>query len=68
MVHAGVGDPRRVGGAAQQTFDLPLHKILQKYKQQDPPPAPQLAVPVEVVEYMMEMPATTARTQKLKDL
>eukprot|EP00957_Ditylum_brightwellii_P055525 4207665-Ditylum_brightwellii.AAC.1 len=33
MVYAGVGDPRQAGGAAKQTLDLPIHRILQKYKQ-----------------------------------
>eukprot|EP00957_Ditylum_brightwellii_P053386 4046287-Ditylum_brightwellii.AAC.1 len=36
LVYAGVGDPRRAGGSTQQALDLPLHWILQRYKQQDP--------------------------------
>eukprot|EP00957_Ditylum_brightwellii_P092510 7044808-Ditylum_brightwellii.AAC.1 len=28
MVYVGVGDPRQAEGAAQQTLDLPLHRIL----------------------------------------
>eukprot|EP00957_Ditylum_brightwellii_P205030 15341883-Ditylum_brightwellii.AAC.1 len=67
MVYVKVGDPMQAG--EQHSKPLICHPTgYFKTQATRPTPAPQLAVPVEVVKYMMETLATTARTQKLKDL
>eukprot|EP00957_Ditylum_brightwellii_P081803 6223749-Ditylum_brightwellii.AAC.1 len=43
LVLSGLGDPQKAGGAGQQQLDLPLHRLLQRYRNEDPPPEPQLA-------------------------
>jgi hypothetical protein len=48
LVLAGYDDPRRTYGAKE--LDLPFRHLLKSYKDQDPAPKPQLAIPVATVE------------------
>jgi hypothetical protein len=47
-VLAGLNDPRRTSG--RNDFDLPFAEILKSYKQADPAPKPQVALPVHAIE------------------
>eukprot|EP00957_Ditylum_brightwellii_P183113 13946726-Ditylum_brightwellii.AAC.1 len=47
LVLSGLGDPRKAGGSSQQQLDLPLHRLFQCYRNKDPPPELQLAVPIK---------------------
>jgi hypothetical protein len=48
LLLAGYDDPRRTYGAKE--LDLPFRHLLKNYKEQDPPPKPQLALPVATIE------------------
>jgi hypothetical protein len=48
LVLAGFDDPRRTYGSKE--LDLPFRHLLKSYKEQDPAPKPQLALPVATVE------------------
>jgi hypothetical protein len=48
LLLAGYDDPRRTYGAKE--LDLPFRHLLKSYKDQDPAPKPQLALPVATVE------------------
>jgi hypothetical protein len=48
FVLAGYDDPRRTYGSKE--LDLPFRHLLKGYKEADPPPKPQLALPVVTVE------------------
>jgi hypothetical protein len=48
LLLAGYADPRRTYGASE--LDLPFRHLLKSYKDQDPAPKPQLALPVATVE------------------
>jgi integrase len=48
LVLAGYPDPRRSYGAKE--LDLPFSRLLHSYKTDDPPPHPQLALPVSAIE------------------
>eukprot|EP00957_Ditylum_brightwellii_P142334 10843746-Ditylum_brightwellii.AAC.1 len=48
LVLLGLGDPRKAGGASQQQLNRPLHQLLQRYRNKDPPSELQLAVPIDV--------------------
>ena len=47
LVLAGYPDPRRTSGGSD--LDLPFSRLLKSYKTDDPPPKPQLALPVATV-------------------
>jgi hypothetical protein len=49
LVLAGYEDPRRSYGAKE--LDLPISAILSTYRKDDPPPQPQLALPVATIEH-----------------
>jgi hypothetical protein len=49
LVLAGFDDPRRTYGSKE--LDLPFRHLLKSYKDKDPAPKPQLALPVATVEY-----------------
>jgi hypothetical protein len=48
LVLAGFDDPRRTYGSKE--LDLPFRHLLKSYKDQDPAPKPQLALPVATVQ------------------
>jgi hypothetical protein len=48
LVLAGFDDPRRTYGSKE--LDLPFRHLLKSYKDQDPAPKPQLALPVATIE------------------
>jgi hypothetical protein len=48
LLLAGYDDPRRTYGAKE--LDLPFRHLLKGYKEQDPAPKPQLALPVATIE------------------
>ena len=49
LLLAGFDDPRRTYGAKE--LDLPFQHLLKGYKEQDPAPKPQLALPVATIEH-----------------
>jgi hypothetical protein len=49
LVLAGYEDPRRSYGAKE--LDLPISAILSTNRKDDPPPQPQLALPVATIEH-----------------
>jgi hypothetical protein len=49
LLLAGYDDPRRTYGAKE--LDLPFRHLLKGYKEQDPVPKPQLALPVTTIEH-----------------
>lgn len=50
-------DPTKVDGGRERIFQL--RRLLESYRRTDPPPKPQLAVPVEVVEHLQRQAAAT---------
>jgi hypothetical protein len=48
LVLDGHRDPRRAS-PAQQTLDLPIARLLKKYRDEDPPAEPKLAIPISTV-------------------
>jgi hypothetical protein len=48
LLLAGYDDPRRTYGSKE--LDLPFRHLLKSYKNQDPAPQPQLAIPVATIE------------------
>jgi hypothetical protein len=49
LLLAGYNNPRRTYGAKE--LDLPFRHLLKGYKEQDPAPKPQLALPVTTIEH-----------------
>ena len=49
LVLAGYPDPRRTYGAKE--LDIPFRHLLKAYKDVDPAPKPQLALPVDTIQY-----------------
>lgn len=49
LVLAGYDDPRRTYGSKE--LDLPFQRLLAQYRKEDPPPQPQVALPVATVQY-----------------
>eukprot|EP00957_Ditylum_brightwellii_P131028 9994619-Ditylum_brightwellii.AAC.3 len=60
--------PRKAGRSSQQQLDLLLHRLLQCYRNEDPPPEPQLAVPIKVVEHIAQSYAPSNMTKTIQDL
>jgi hypothetical protein len=62
LVLAGFDDPRQTYGSKE--LDLPFRHLLKGYREQDPAPQPQLALPVITIEragaYHQETPLTRA--------
>lgn len=48
LVLDGHPDPRR-SSPAQQTLDLPIARLLKKYRDEDPPAEPKLAIPISTL-------------------
>ena len=48
LVLDGHPDPLR-SSPAQQSFDLPIARLLKKYKDEDPPAEPKLAIPISTI-------------------
>jgi hypothetical protein len=65
---AGYDDPRRSYGSKE--LDLPFRHLLKRYKDQDPAPKPQLAIPVATVEQASayHLAPNAAREQVTADL
>jgi hypothetical protein len=42
-------DPRRTS-PAQHSLNLPISRLLKKFKDEDPPPQPKLAIPVSTIQ------------------
>jgi hypothetical protein len=68
LILAGLDDPRRTYGAKE--LDLPFRHLLKSYKDKDPAPKPQLALPVATIERAgaYHQAPNTARTQATADL
>lgn len=56
---AGRRDPTKVDGSRERI--LPLRRLTEGYRRSDPPPKPQLAIPVDVIEHLQATatPGTT---------
>ena len=65
---AGYPDPRRSYGSKE--LDLPFALLLKTYKDEDPAPKPQLALPVHAIQFTCQMywADNTARSQATADL
>ena len=64
---AGHPDPRRSSQGTKE-LDLPISLLLKRYKDLDPATCPELAVPVEVVEYIAVRPRTDEFISAVNDL
>jgi hypothetical protein len=69
FVLAGLADPRRTSG--RNDLDLPFAHILKSYKQLDPAPRPQVALPVVAIEAAAAAglsPSADPKSQAIADL
>ena len=68
LLLVGFDDPRRTYGAKE--LDLPFRHLLKSYKDQDPAPKPQLALPVATIERAAayHRAPNSARTRATADL
>jgi hypothetical protein len=68
LLLAGFDDPRRTYGAKE--LNLPFRHLLKGYKEQDPAPKPQLALPVATIEHASSyhQAPQTALTRATADL
>jgi hypothetical protein len=68
LLLVGYDDPRRTYGAKE--LDLPFRHLLKSYRDVDPPPQPQLALPVTTVERAgaYHQAPNSARTRATADL
>lgn len=62
-------NPTKVDGGRERIFQL--RRLMSSYRREDPPPKPQLAVPVSVVEHMQRLASAgghSTRTSVVADL
>jgi len=57
---AGRQDPTKVPGGRERIIQL--RRLLEAFRREDPPPKPQLAVPVTVIEHLQRVAAASGRS------
>jgi hypothetical protein len=67
LVLDGHPDPRRAS-SAQHTLDLPIAWIIKKFRDEDPPAQPELAIPVSTITAISENYRWTPHLDAVADL
>ena len=63
----GYPDPRRAS-PTQQSLDLPIAHLLKKYDDENPPPEPELTIPISTITAIAEKYWWTAYLSVVADL
>lgn len=63
---AGWMDPTKIDGGRKHL--LPLHRQLESFRREDPPPRPQLAIPISFIVHLQQVTAANTTNQDIADL